>query len=81
MPARAQEVKFVVATILLVEDDPETARSLCRALESSGYHVLIAETGGEARSIIDQVPPDLAALVGALLRSPETACRCFVSLP
>jgi DNA-binding response OmpR family regulator len=52
----------VSAMILVVEDDAETARSLCRALESSGYRVTIAETGGEARSIIEHVRPDLIML-------------------
>jgi DNA-binding response OmpR family regulator len=49
-------------TILLVEDDPDTARSLSRALESSGYRVTIVDTGSEARSIIEHVRPDLILL-------------------
>src|SRR5450755_2083040 len=48
--------------ILLVEDDPEMARSLSKALESSGYRVTTAGTGSEARSIIAQVRPDLILL-------------------
>ena len=48
--------------ILLVEDDPEMARSLSKALESSGYRVTIAGTGSEARSIIEQMRPDLILL-------------------
>ena len=40
-------------TILLVEDDQDTARSLTKALESSGYRVTAVDTGTEARSIID----------------------------
>ena len=48
--------------ILLVEDDPETARSLTKALEGSGYRVTTAGTGSEARSIIEQVRPDLILL-------------------
>jgi DNA-binding response OmpR family regulator len=52
----------VVATILVVEDDAETARSLSKALESSGYRVTIAETGSEARSVIEHVHPDLIML-------------------
>src|SRR6202163_1261594 len=48
--------------ILVVEDDAETARSISRALESSGYRVTIAETGSEARSIIEHVRPDLIML-------------------
>jgi DNA-binding response OmpR family regulator len=52
----------VTAMILLVDDDPETARSLTNVLESSGYRVTIAQTGGEARSIIEQLRPDLIIL-------------------
>ena len=49
-------------TILLVEDDPDTARSLTKALESSGYRVTAVDTGAEARSIIEHVHPDLILL-------------------
>lgn len=49
-------------TILLVEDDPDTARSLTKALESSGYRVTAVDTGAEARSIIEHVRPDLILL-------------------
>ncbi len=49
-------------TILLVEDDPDTARSLSKALESSGYRVTAVDTGQEARSIIEHVRPDLILL-------------------
>src|SRR4030088_607541 len=52
----------VAETILLVEDDPDTARSLTKALESSGYRVVVAETGAKARSIIDHLRPDLIML-------------------
>jgi DNA-binding response OmpR family regulator len=48
--------------ILVVEDDPETARSLSKALESSGYRVTTAGTGSEARLIIEQVHPNLILL-------------------
>jgi DNA-binding response OmpR family regulator len=48
--------------ILLVEDDPDTARSLTKALESSGYRVTAVDTGAEARSIIEHVHPDLILL-------------------
>jgi len=52
----------VAETILLVEDDPDTARSLTKALESSGYRVTAVDTGAEARSIIEHVHPDLILL-------------------
>ena len=62
MPAYAQEDCVVAETILLVEDDPDTARSLTKALESSGYRVTAVDTGAEARSIIEHVRPDLILL-------------------
>ena len=49
-------------TILLVEDDPDTARSLTKALETSGYRVTPVDTGAEARSILEHVRPDLILL-------------------
>jgi DNA-binding response OmpR family regulator len=52
----------VGATILLVEDDAATARSLARALETTGYRVTTVETGHEARSIVDRIRPDLILL-------------------
>jgi DNA-binding response OmpR family regulator len=52
----------VAETILLVEDDPDIARSLTKALESSGYRVTAVDTGAEARSIIEHVRPDLILL-------------------
>jgi DNA-binding response OmpR family regulator len=52
----------VARTILLVEDDPETAQSLSGALESSGYTVSVAETGAEARAMVEQLRPDLILL-------------------
>lgn len=53
----------MTALILLVEDDPDLARVLSRALERSGYRVTTAATGSEARSIIsEQVHPDLIIL-------------------
>jgi len=62
MPAKTQEGQLVGETILLVEDDPDTARSLCRALEASGYRVTAVDTGQEARSIVEHVRPDLILL-------------------
>src|SRR5438270_9367621 len=52
----------MAGAILLVEDDPDTARSLTKALESSGYRVTAVDTGTEARSIIEHVQPDLILL-------------------
>src|SRR6202035_3708082 len=53
---------MMAATILLVEDDADTARSLTRALESGGYRVTAVDTGNEARSIIEHLQPDLILL-------------------
>jgi DNA-binding response OmpR family regulator len=52
----------VAALILVVEDDPQTARALAKAVTSSGYRVAIAESASEARSILGQVQPDLILL-------------------
>src|SRR5579859_6838087 len=52
----------MTAMILRVEDDPEMARSLSKALASSGYGVTIAGSGSEARSLITRVRPDLLIL-------------------
>ncbi len=49
-------------TILLVEDDADTARSLSKALESSGYRVTAVDTGARARSMVGHVRPDLILL-------------------
>ncbi|MGI9145221.1 MAG: response regulator transcription factor [Chloroflexota bacterium] len=48
--------------ILLVEDDPATARSLSKALESSGYRVTTVETGSDALSSIPLLQPQLILL-------------------
>jgi DNA-binding response OmpR family regulator len=50
------------ATIMLVEDDVATERTLSRALESSGYRVVVATTGAEARAMLQEVHPDLIIL-------------------
>jgi DNA-binding response OmpR family regulator len=55
MPATA-------ATIMLVEDDVATERTLSRALEASGYRVVVATTGAEARALLQEVRPDLIIL-------------------
>src|SRR5438067_4293720 len=60
----------MAGAILLVEDDPDIARSLSKALESSGYRVTVVDTGNEARSIIEHVRPDLILLD---LMLPDTA--------
>jgi CheY-like chemotaxis protein len=50
------------ATIFVVEDDPVMSGTLSKALAASGYRVLIASTGGEARALFDEAQPDLIIL-------------------
>jgi two-component system OmpR family response regulator len=49
-------------TIFVVEDDPVMSRTLSKALEASGYRVLVASTGADARALIGEVQPDLIIL-------------------
>ncbi len=46
-------------TILLVDPDPTSRSSLERSLERWGYRVLLAESEGEARTIVRSRTPDL----------------------
>jgi two-component system, OmpR family, KDP operon response regulator KdpE len=50
------------ATIFVVEDDPAMSGTLSKALEATGYRVLVASTGGEARALFDEAQPDLIIL-------------------
>jgi len=52
----------VAVNILLVEDDADTARSLTKALEGSGYRVTAVDTGSEAKALIEHIHPDLILL-------------------
>jgi DNA-binding response OmpR family regulator len=47
------------ACILVVEDDPASARSLVDALELADYRVWHAADGQEARSLVERVHPDI----------------------
>jgi two-component system response regulator MtrA len=49
-------------TIMLVEDDRAVAQTLTDALESSGYRVWLAETGADAKTLLEQTRPDLIIL-------------------
>jgi DNA-binding response OmpR family regulator len=49
-------------TIFVVEDDPDMSGMLSKALEASGYRVLIASTGGDARALFGEAKPDLIIL-------------------
>jgi DNA-binding response OmpR family regulator len=52
----------VRATILVVEDDPTTARTLADALQSADYRVWHATDGHEARKFLERAQPDLITL-------------------
>src|SRR3954470_2327379 len=47
---------------MLVEDDRPIAQTLIDALESSGYRVWLAETGADAKTLLEQTHPDLILL-------------------
>jgi len=49
-------------TIMLVEDDRGVAQALTEALETSGYRVWLAETGADAKTLVEQTHPDLIIL-------------------
>jgi two-component system, OmpR family, response regulator MtrA len=49
-------------TIMLVEDDPAVARTLTDALEPSGYRLWLAETGADAKTLLERTRPDLIIL-------------------
>jgi len=49
-------------TIMLVEDDRAVAQTLTDALEGSGYRVWLAETGADAKTLLEQTRPDLIIL-------------------
>jgi len=58
----SQPKKQGTTTILVVEDDHAVAQTLTDALESSGYRVWLAETGSDARTLLEQTRPDLIIL-------------------
>ena len=45
--------------VLLVEDDPDVSEVLTLLLEESGFHVVLAATGGQALDRCRQQPPAL----------------------
>jgi DNA-binding response OmpR family regulator len=47
---------------MLVEDDHAIVRTLTDALEMSGYRMWLAETGADARTLLEQSRPDLIIL-------------------
>jgi DNA-binding response OmpR family regulator len=51
-----------VATIIVVEDDPDMGSTLSKALQAVGYRVLLASTASDARVLFGEVQPDLIIL-------------------
>ena len=49
-------------TVLLIEDDPAVADTLSDLLEDHGYGVWRAETGADARALVERGHPDLIVL-------------------
>jgi DNA-binding response OmpR family regulator len=54
--------KRPATSVLVVEDNPATARALTELLESNGYEVTVAEDGAAAKTLLDEVAPDLVIL-------------------
>ncbi len=57
MPARRSR-----PSVLIVDDDADTAAAIARILEESGYQVWRAATGAEATSLVTRLRPDLIIL-------------------
>ncbi len=51
-----------MAKILVVDDDAQVLRSICRVLESAGYDVATAESGVQALEYLKQERPDALVL-------------------
>lgn len=49
-------------SVLIVEDNPATARALTELLETNGYLVAAAEDGATAKALLDESSPDLVIL-------------------
>jgi DNA-binding response OmpR family regulator len=49
-------------SVLVVEDHPRVAKSICRGLPSQGYVVRIAATGDEGRALMRREAFDLVVL-------------------
>lgn len=58
--------------VLLIEDDPAVTMALTDVLESSGYAVKHAGSGGEARALLDQQQPAVPDLILLDLMLPDS---------
>ncbi|HTR55219.1 MAG TPA: response regulator [Kofleriaceae bacterium] len=62
-PAAAVATTRAEGTILVVDDDPLVRRAVATALESLGYHALLAASGAEAVEIVRARPAALRAIL------------------
>jgi DNA-binding response OmpR family regulator len=81
------------ATLLVVEDDPVTARFLADNLSADGYDLLVAETARDAVRLLERKYPDLAlvdlglpdgdglALIDRVRRADGVASRLNPDIP
>jgi adenylate cyclase len=59
---RRQEVMSQSPKILLVDDELDTLRLVCRILQADGYHVIEAKDGKEAITLYEEEHPDVILL-------------------
>jgi len=52
----------MATTILVVDDDPHIREVICFALEKAGMHVVVAEDGSQALTVMAAQTPDLIVL-------------------
>jgi DNA-binding response OmpR family regulator len=62
MPGTDQAPPAASAVILVVEDDATLARSLHKTLSENAYAVWLAESGSDARAMLEHVQPDVILL-------------------
>jgi CheY-like chemotaxis protein len=55
-------VRFVVALILVVDDEPSIRSVACQVLEDVGYSTVAATSANEAREVLSLTHPDLMIL-------------------
>jgi DNA-binding NarL/FixJ family response regulator len=65
-PEHGENNATSTATILVVDDVPDTLRMLCDALQSDGYTVLVARSGEQALQRLEHILPD-AILMDAVM--------------
>lgn len=61
-PTDKKPAKGAAGRVLIVDDDAEIITSLTYALESKGYHVMIARDGNQGLAMAERENPDLVIL-------------------